>query len=123
LTNLKPANAWQKGQSGNPSGRPKLPDSTQRLKDECKIAAIEALCKAMAMNRDQLAAVAEDRQAPAALLLAASLVHKTIKTACPIRANFIFQYIVGKPETYVQDPPETNPDENTIRLAYSKADL
>lgn len=119
---MKPANAWQKGQSGNPSGRPKLPDQTQRLREQGKVEAIEALAKVMSMTLAEISRLPKDPTASAALLLAGSVMHKAIKTGCPVRANFIFQYMVGRPET-AQPEVSDSPDLNTIRLAYSRDDL
>jgi hypothetical protein len=118
----RPSGVWVKGQSGNPSGRPKLPDTTQRLREQGKIAAIEALSQVMTMTMADIARVPKDPNASAALVLAASVMHKAIKTGCPVRANFIFQYMVGRPET-AQPEQSDAPDQNTIRLAYSRDDL
>lgn len=121
---MKPASAWQKGQSGNPGGRPKLPDSVQRLKEQGKIAAIEGLSQALLMNSIELDVNESNPDTPAALRIAIALIKKTIKTGCPIRAQLIYQYMIGKPETYTPDPPEpTEADDNTIRLAYSQDDV
>lgn len=120
---MKPANAWQKGQSGNPSGRPKLPEQTQRLRELGKIEAIEALSKVMTLTMAQLSMLPKDPTASAAMLLAGSVMHKAIKTGCPIRANFIFQYMVGRPETSQAETEPADPEQNQIRLAYSRDDL
>jgi hypothetical protein len=48
--------------------------------------------------------------------------HKAIKQGCPIRANFIFQYIVGKPEA-IQESNEDFAKVKSFILAYSKEDL
>lgn len=120
---MKPANAWQKGQSGNPGGRPRLPDATQRLKETAKIQTIEAISKVMGMNRAEIAEVAKDKTAPAALLLAASVVNKAINLGCPHRAQLILSYVVGKPEQYVEAESDELVNRNHITLAYSKADL
>lgn len=118
-----PSTAWPKGQSGNPSGRPRLPDTTARLKEQGKIAAIEALAKVLAMTQAELSRLPKDPSTPAALLLAASVMHKAIKTGCPVRANFIYQYLVGKPETNLPEPPDPQQNRREIRLAYSSEDL
>lgn len=120
--NPRPVGSWQKGTSGNPSGRPKLPDTTQRLREQGKIDAIEALAKVMTMTMTELSRLPKDPNASAAMLLAGSVMHKAIKTGCPIRANFIFQYMVGKPETNQPESPD-QVDDRTITLAYSRGSL
>jgi hypothetical protein len=122
----RPSGVWVKGQSGNPSGRPKLPDTTQRLREQGKIAAIEALAQVMSMTMKDIASVPKDPNANAALVLAASIMHKAIKTGCPQRAAFIFNYMVGKPESASDGQAQDDEDmkqSNTVRLAYSRDDL
>lgn len=121
MGNPKPVAGWVKGQSGNPAGRPKLPDTTQRLKEIAKIEAIESLSKVMMMTTADLAKLAQDPKATSVMKLAASLLHKAIKQGCPNRANFIFQYIVGKPESLKDE--DLDPALNLLRLAYAREDL
>lgn len=110
--------AWRKGQSGNPGGRPKLPDATQRLREHARIEAIEAVSQLMTMTRAQIEQTAMDMEAPGALALAASVMKTAMKHGCPHRTQLILSYVIGKPDTAPIEGQADNPDQNTIRLAY-----
>lgn len=117
------ATSWRKGQSGNPGGRPKLPDATQRLKETARIEAIEAVSQLMTMTRAQIEFHAADPEAPGALALAAGVMKAAIKHGCPHRAQLILSYVIGKPDVMPSDGVAQDPEQNTLRLAYSKSDL
>lgn len=95
-----PAPLWKPGQSGNPSGRQKLPDHVARLKDHSKLHVIEAMAKTMLMTREQLKAHTARPDATMAELLVGSLMIKAIETADPIRTQCLLNYVVGRPTPY-----------------------
>lgn len=86
------------GQSGNPNGRPVFSPEIRKLRDTARTEVIEALARCMVMDREQLQAASAERHATMAQLLVASVMTKAIKEGCPVRAQFMFNYIVGRPK-------------------------
>lgn len=95
-----PPHAWKDGQSGNPNGRPRLPDSLARLKDHSKLLVIQAIAETMLMTRDQLKERTANPNATMAELLVGAIMVKAIEHGDPVRAQCLFNYVVGKPEPY-----------------------
>ncbi|WP_026960417.1 DUF5681 domain-containing protein [Aliagarivorans taiwanensis] len=74
---------FEKGQSGNPAGRPKGSTERQKL-----IAAIERKCGSMDEFWESLVGLAEDGNAQIASMLASKLCPALKPTMAPIRFNF-----------------------------------
>jgi hypothetical protein len=102
--------AFQKGKSGNPAGRPKSSEAVKRVKEIAKDEALLALSACLIADQEGLERIEKNPKSSNAMLIMASLMRKTIEKGCPLRSQFIFNYIVGKPEPYRmnQGDSETN---------------
>lgn len=91
---------FQPGKSGNPEGRPKLSEAAQKVRDLAKDEAIKALSACLLMDQEGLDRIDQNLSSTNAMRIMSNLVRKTIEFGCPVRSQFIFNYIVGKPEPY-----------------------
>jgi len=99
---------WQKGQSGNPSGYKGLTDiqlTKHRTRDEILKAMCSLLMKPMTEVHDLAtkntptefgAPTTEDKCVD---VLIASVISKAVVMGCPSRLNYLFQHIIGRPQT------------------------
>lgn len=93
LANLKP---WQPGESGNPSGRPALPED---IKEARKLNAVElerTLNKIIWMKKGEIKTLISDPDTPAFESLIASIVVKGISGGDHMRAEWVVSRLVGK---------------------------
>jgi Family of unknown function (DUF5681) len=88
---------WKPGQSGNPGGRKKLRPELEQIAHQGRETAIESINKALLMTPDQLKHTLSNPNATMAEHLVASVLSKAIKEGCPIRAQFLMNYVLGKP--------------------------
>lgn len=93
INNLKP---FKKGQSGNPGGRPKMPDDVRSAKIETKITIARLLNEYLAITLDELQARLRDPKTPNLELMVGKIVAETIKTGDNTRLNFILDRMIGK---------------------------
>jgi hypothetical protein len=89
-----------KGQSGNPSGRPRLSDDVRKVRDLAKDDCIKSLCACLLMDAEGLERIQQEYASSNAMRLAASLIKNATEKGCPIRSQFIFNYVIGKPELH-----------------------
>lgn len=109
LANLK---SWQKGESGNPRGGMSVRAEIKALQTEAKVEVMEVISKTLLMTPAQLKASLEDPSVTMAQHLVASVLSKAIKQGCPMRAQFLMNYVLGRPKTF--DPLEDHdPDQPT----------
>jgi hypothetical protein len=94
---------FQKGSSGNPAGRRKMPFEINELKAVCKLEVIDAINSTLLMTRDELKKVSADPTATMAQLVVASITQKAIQEGCFARAQFLMNYVIGRPKTFEID--------------------
>jgi hypothetical protein len=92
---------FKKGSSGNAKGRPKLmPYEVIELQDMAKVEVITAINATMLMTREELKKTSEDPAASLAQLLVGSIIQKAIKEGCFSRAQFLVNYVLGRPKMF-----------------------
>lgn len=101
---------FQEGKSGNPAGRPKTPDAVKRVKELAKDEALKALSACLLMDAVGLDRIEQNPNSTNAMRIMAALMRKTIEFGCPVRSQFIFNYLVGKPEPYRMNPTDGQPN-------------
>lgn len=95
---------FQKGLSGNPKGRPRADIELEFLKRRAKNEVLYCISDTMTMTRDELALVSTDPDSTMCQLMIGSVMSKAIKEGCPARAQFMLNYILGRPKPF--DPDE-----------------
>lgn len=95
-SHLKP---WRPGQSGNPLGRPAVKPELKKLAREGRDAALAAIESVMLMTPNQLRESLQNPDAPLVQHLVASVMNKALKEGCPVRAQFLMNYVLGRPQT------------------------
>lgn len=99
INNLKEvgkATQFQKGVSYGPK-RPKLSGHLKELRGEAKNYALETIIKTMMMSESELDKIMRGTEVSNTQRLVASLLEKAIEQGCFMRAQFLFNYILGKP--------------------------
>lgn len=111
LANLK---KFKPGQSGNPTGAGRWPKELQNLRSQSKQEVVRVVSRCMLMSKKQLKAMALNPDATVAEILVASIISKAIETGCPIRSQFLFNYVLGKPKPVDLDESDQEPVEQDV---------
>lgn len=90
---------WKPGQSGNPLGRPAIKPELKKLAREARETALASIEKVMLMTPNQLRESLQNPDAPLVQHLVASVMNKALKEGCPVRAQFLMNYVLGRPQT------------------------
>lgn len=90
---------FRPGQSGNPSGRPKLPDE---LKDATPLEIKLLIWRLWKLKRDELQAFISNPDTPAGQLHVASVLAKGIKEGDPVRLDYLLNRLIGKVKEVVE---------------------
>lgn len=91
-----PKKLFKPGQSGNPSGRPKLPRDILEAKQMNTIEFTRLMNRFMSMSREQLSDFTKNPAATTLELLISSIVAKAITNGDHQRAEFLITRLVGK---------------------------
>ena len=102
------AKPFEKGNVANPYGRPVIAPELRALRDLSKHEVLYALSRQLLMKRDALEQLTMNPDSTMAEMLVASVLMRAIKDGCPVRSQFLFNYVVGKPK---QAPPHDSADE------------
>ncbi len=86
---------WKKGQSGNPSGKPK------QLLTRDKVYAI--IGKFAYLTREQLQSLVQDAKTPMIEIMVASIMVKAAKDGDYARMSFLLDRTIGKPPAHEDD--------------------
>ena len=102
-----------KGQSGNPNGRPGLPPDVRELQEITRVEVLRAINSSLIMTPQQIKEKLEDPAATMAQHLVGSVLSKAIKEGCYARAQFLVNYVLGRPKTF--EVPEENEDSVVVQ--------
>lgn len=94
---------WPKGVSGNPNGRPRTAPEIKQLKDEAKAEVVEAIHRSLLMTMPELTAKLKDPTTTVAQQLVCRIVIKALKEGCYQRAQFMLNYVIGRPKAFEND--------------------
>ena len=111
-----PAHLWKKGESGNPSGRKKLPNDIREAKTMDKIQFARILHKFVHMRKDQLSDSLRNPNATMLELMVGHIVAKAAKDGDTVRATFLLDRMIGK----VADQVDVSNMVHQIVLNYKK---
>lgn len=87
---------WKKGQSGNPTGRRKLPVSLKGVSELTAEEIKRTIAKHFRMDKEELAKVLQNAKSPSLDLIIASTIAKAIKDGDISRAEYLFMRSLGK---------------------------
>lgn len=87
---------WKAGQSGNPNGKPKMPEELQKANKLSAKKFIEYVNRYVNMNRSEIKEDLERKEATMLELLVGGMISKAVSTQDPVRANFILDRTIGK---------------------------
>lgn len=82
------------------TGRPKLPPDIRAVRNLNRDEALVAICSTMTVTYAQLEAQRENPLSTAAELIAARICMAAIDDGCYFSAQFLMNYIIGKPVPY-----------------------
>lgn len=107
---------FQKGVSGNPSGRPAMPDTLKALQKNSKQIILQNICDLILKPQREVKQIAEMGSTMSGVALMASVLHKGIEMGCTSRAQFFMNYLIGKPTEYDPETLEETDEEKTKAL-------
>jgi len=93
---------FKPGQSGNPSGRPKLPDDVLKLKKTTQAEAEASLIAMLRMSKEELSAKLNDPKTSMSELAIGSVIAKAVKEGDQSRLGFVWDRLFGKVKEIVE---------------------
>lgn len=94
--------AFKKGQSGNPSGRPKVPEDVREAKKLTSVEMVRVLNKFNGWTLNQLAEFCKDGNNTVLEMMVARIMIKGIKDGTPTNLTFLFDRLIGKVKDQVE---------------------
>lgn len=91
-----PGRPFKPGQSGNPGGRPKLPEDVKQAKLMNRIELTRLVNKLVRMTPDELTAAIKDSKASSMDIMIGRIIVKAVQQGDPVRLNFLLDRLVGK---------------------------
>lgn len=112
---------FKKGKSGNPGGRPKLPEELRKAKEMTKADFLDIATKFLKLTKEELQAKAKDPKTTAVELVVASVIAKCISTGDQKRINFLLEWMFGKLTTsHTVDVPQMSGHELLMQMIEDK---
>ncbi len=90
---------WLPGQSGNPGGRPRMPDELRAITSLSRIEILKLVSKYARMSMDELQEAGKSRSTPLVELSIASIFLHTVKNGDYARLAFLLEQALGKVPT------------------------
>ncbi len=99
MKNLK---RWPKGVSGNPNGRPKLPQDVVEARKLNRNEVERILTRHVRMTKTELESAQKDPNTPALENLIVGVLLEGMKSGDHVRLNFLLDRLIGKPTEHVE---------------------
>jgi len=93
---------WKPGQSGNPSGRPKVPDDVKAIRKLSPFELERIINKYLQMDAPQIKSLLDSQTLPMREAYIASILLKGLNYGDPKRFDFILNRLIGKVTEHVQ---------------------
>lgn len=106
-------NQWQKGQSGNPGGKPRLPEELKGINSLSQHEVTKLISKHARLPYQELKEFLLDAANPSLELAIASVLEKGIEKGDFLRISFLLDRAIGRVKDIIQDD---DTDEELERL-------
>lgn len=114
--NLRP---FKPGQSGNPGGRPKLPDDIKEARKLNQVELERIVNKYLYMDREAVKAAISSPKTPMMELMVASIVAQAAQKGDHLRLDFVLNRMIGK----VKDEKDHNHNFNVSLRGMPREDV
>jgi hypothetical protein len=84
------------GVSGNPAGRPPLPEEIKDARSQSKEKIERALHEIAFKKMDEIKAILDSPHSPAMDMIVAKIIQRAVETGDTLRAGFILDRMIGK---------------------------
>lgn len=101
MANPNPAHKFQPGESGNPNGRPPLPEDIRQARKLNKIELERVLNEYIYLNASEIKARLQDTTTPALELMVGKIIAESIKKGDERRLSFLLDRLIGAVKTKV----------------------
>lgn len=96
---------FEPGKSGNPRGRPCLPDDLHLISKITKTQVEGILSKYLAMSAEDLEIESQRKDIPAIEAMTAGIAHRAVVNGDTLRADFLLNRLIGKVKEDAPPPP------------------
>jgi hypothetical protein len=101
---------WKPGESGNPGGRPKLPEDIREARKVNRVEVDRVLNRFMNLSRAEIQTITNDPKAPALEFLLASMIIQGHLEGDYKRISFVFDRLIGSvAQNVTMSDPEGGP--------------
>lgn len=87
---------WKPGQSGNPSGKPKIPEALRGIASLTQLETTKLISKYARMTREELEKAVREKNASVLELYIIAVFSKGIENGDPVRLSFLLDRAIGK---------------------------